>query len=101
MAHAVIIQLKLDPDSDREHRHSILNDFVVPEARALPGFEQGIWMNESAGTRHLRRRLRHGRSRNGCDRYPYTTRRSTDHQQWCSRGRDRGVGEDEVSHFTP
>ncbi|MGO8825312.1 MAG: hypothetical protein ACLQU9_08730 [Acidimicrobiales bacterium] len=50
MAHAVVIQVKIDPDSDREHRHSILNDFVVPEAKALPGFEQGIAMNDSAGT---------------------------------------------------
>lgn len=50
MAHAVMIEVKIDPNSDREHRHSILNDFVVPEARALPGFEQGIWMNDGAGT---------------------------------------------------
>jgi hypothetical protein len=50
MAHAVVIQVKIDPDSDREHRHSILNDFVVPEAKALPGFEQGIWMNDGGGT---------------------------------------------------
>jgi hypothetical protein len=50
MAHAVVIQVKLDPDSDREHRHSILNDFILPEARALPGFEKGIWMNDGAGT---------------------------------------------------
>jgi hypothetical protein len=50
MAHAVVIQVKIDPDSDREHRHSILNDFVLPEAKALPGFEKGIWMNDGAGT---------------------------------------------------
>jgi len=50
MAHAVVIQVKIDPNSDREHRHSILNEFVVPEAKALPGFEQGIWMNDGAGT---------------------------------------------------
>jgi hypothetical protein len=50
MAHAVMIQVKLDPDSDREHRHSILNEFVVPEAKGLPGFEQGIWMSDGAGT---------------------------------------------------
>jgi hypothetical protein len=50
MAHAVVIQVNIDPDSGREHRHSILNDFVLPEARALPGFEKGIWMNDGAGT---------------------------------------------------
>ena len=50
MTYAVVIQVKLDPDSDIEHRHSILNDFVIPEARALPGFQKGMWMNDGAGT---------------------------------------------------
>ena len=50
MAHAVVIQVKIDPDSDRTHRHSILNDFILPDARALPGFEKGMWMNDGAGT---------------------------------------------------
>jgi hypothetical protein len=50
MAHAVVIQVKIDPDSDREHRHSILKDFILLGARALPGFEKGIWMNDGAGT---------------------------------------------------
>ena len=49
MTHAVVMQVKLDPDSDIEHRHSILNDFVVPAAKALPGFQKGIWMNDGAG----------------------------------------------------
>jgi hypothetical protein len=49
MAHAVLIEVKIDPDSDREHRHSILSEFVVPETRTLAGFEQGIWMNDGAG----------------------------------------------------
>jgi len=50
MAHAVVIQVKLDPDSDVEHRHSILNEFVIPAAKALPGFQKGMWMNDGAGT---------------------------------------------------
>lgn len=50
MAHAVVIQVKLDPNSDIEHRHSILNDFVIPQAKALPGFQKGTWMNDGAGT---------------------------------------------------
>ena len=36
MAHAVVIQVKIDPNSNIEHRHSILSDFVIPEAKALP-----------------------------------------------------------------
>ena len=50
MTHAVVIQVKADPNSDIEHRHSILNDFVIPEAKALPGFQKGTWMNNGAGT---------------------------------------------------
>jgi hypothetical protein len=50
MTHAVVIQVKIDPDSDIEHRHSILTDFVIPEARALPGYQKGTWMNDGAGT---------------------------------------------------
>jgi hypothetical protein len=50
LTHAVVIQVKLDPNSDVEHRHAILNDFVIPAARALPGFQKGIWMNDGAGT---------------------------------------------------
>jgi hypothetical protein len=37
-AHAVVIQVKLDPNSGFQHRHAILNDSVSPEAKALPGF---------------------------------------------------------------
>ena len=39
----VVIQVKVDPNSDIEHRHSILNDFVIPEAKALPGFQCLAW----------------------------------------------------------
>jgi hypothetical protein len=50
MTHAVLIQVKLDPNSDIGHRHAVLNDFVIPEAKALPGFERGTWMNDGVGT---------------------------------------------------
>lgn len=50
MSHAVVMQVTIDPASDREHRRSVLNEFVLPEIRALPGFERGIWMNDRAGT---------------------------------------------------
>ena len=50
MAYAAVIRVKIYPDSDREHRQSILNDFVIPEARALAGFEKGLWMNDGGGT---------------------------------------------------
>ena len=50
MAHAAVIRVKIGPGSDREHRHSILNDFVIPEVRALAGFQKGLWMNDGNGT---------------------------------------------------
>jgi hypothetical protein len=50
VAYAAVIQVKIDSDSDRQHRHSILNDFVIPESRALPGFQKGMWMNDGSGT---------------------------------------------------
>jgi hypothetical protein len=50
MAYAAVIQVKIDPDSDRQHRHSVLNDFVIPGARALPGFQKAMWMNDNSGT---------------------------------------------------
>jgi hypothetical protein len=49
MAHAVVMQVKLDPSSDIEHRRAILSDIVIPELKALPGFQKGSWMNDGAG----------------------------------------------------
>jgi hypothetical protein len=50
MGSAVVVEVTIDPDSDRAHRLSVLNEFVLPEARSLPGFEGGIWMHDRAGT---------------------------------------------------
>jgi len=36
MTHAVVIQVRIDSESDIEHRHAILNDFVIPEAKRCP-----------------------------------------------------------------
>ena len=49
MVYAAMIKVGIDPDSDRAHRHSILNKFVVPEVRALPGFQKGMWINDGSG----------------------------------------------------
>jgi hypothetical protein len=50
MAHAAVVEVSIDPTSDVAHRHGILEEFVVPEVRALPGFRRGLWMNDGAGT---------------------------------------------------
>jgi hypothetical protein len=49
MAHAVVVQVRIEPDSDIEHRRAVLNDFVIPQVRALPGFRKATWMNDGAG----------------------------------------------------
>jgi hypothetical protein len=50
MAHAVVILVKLDPNSDFEHRYTILSEFIIPEVKAMPGFKKATWMNDGAGT---------------------------------------------------
>jgi hypothetical protein len=49
MTYAVLVQVEVDPNSDIEHRHAVLNDFVIPEVKALPGFQKGMWMNDEVG----------------------------------------------------
>ena len=49
MAHAVVVQVRIAPDSDIEHRRGVLNDFVIPQVRTLPGFRNATWMNDGAG----------------------------------------------------
>jgi hypothetical protein len=50
MAHTVLIQVELDLNSDFRHRQAILNNYVIPEVKALPGFQKGTWMNDGVGT---------------------------------------------------
>jgi hypothetical protein len=50
MTHAALIQVKIEPGSDIKHRHSILTEFILPQARDLPGFKTGLWLNDGAGT---------------------------------------------------
>lgn len=50
MTYAAVVQVKIDPGSDAEHRHSVLTQFVVPAVTALPGFRSGMWLNDGQGT---------------------------------------------------
>jgi hypothetical protein len=50
MAHAVVVQVAIVPDSDLAHRRAILHEFVIPEVKALPGFARGVWLNDGEGT---------------------------------------------------
>ena len=50
MPHAVVVQVRIEPGSDIGHRHAVLNDFVIPQVKALPGFQKGTWLNDGSGT---------------------------------------------------
>jgi hypothetical protein len=50
MKHAVLVRVKLDSKSDLAHRRAILNDYVIPEVKALPGFHSAMWLNDGDGT---------------------------------------------------
>ena len=44
----MIIEVRVDPTSEDEAR-SMVHDFVVPKARALPGFQGGHWLRALEG----------------------------------------------------
>lgn len=49
MAYAAFVQVEVDPSSDLEHRQAILNQFVVPELKKMPGFKTAMWLNDGRG----------------------------------------------------
>jgi hypothetical protein len=49
MSYAALVQVDVDPDSDVEHRRSVLNQFVIPELEKLPGFRSAMWLNDGKG----------------------------------------------------
>ena len=48
MAHAVVMQVNLVGDA--EEGMKMLDEVVIPLAKAQPGFERGTWMHNEAGT---------------------------------------------------
>ena len=50
MPYAVVVQVRIEPGSDIGHRHAVLNDFVIPQVKELPGFQKGTWLNDGSGT---------------------------------------------------
>ena len=47
---AVVVRVAIDPASGSAHRHGTLNDVVIPEVKALPGFVRGMWLHDGEGT---------------------------------------------------
>ena len=48
MAHAVVMQVNLVGDA--EEGMKMLDEVVIPLAKAQPGFQRGTWMHNEAGT---------------------------------------------------
>jgi hypothetical protein len=47
---AVVVEVAIEPGSDRAHRLGVLNEFVLPELRGLPGYLKSLWLNDGGGT---------------------------------------------------
>jgi hypothetical protein len=45
MMFGVIIEVRVDPNREGEARRMV-HDFVVPKAKALPGFQGGHWLRD-------------------------------------------------------
>jgi hypothetical protein len=43
-AYAAVVHVAIEPEADSAHRHGILDEFVVPELRALPGYLKSLWL---------------------------------------------------------
>ena len=48
-AYAAVVEIVIEPDSDPAHRHGVLNEFVLPELRALPGYVKSLWLHDGGG----------------------------------------------------
>ncbi len=46
MAHALVMRVDLPAQEDAEEAVRMLNDIVIPAAKAQPGFQRGIWMRD-------------------------------------------------------
>jgi hypothetical protein len=44
MAHAVVMQVQLSKDDVPEEAIKMLNELVIPQAKAQAGFQSGTWM---------------------------------------------------------
>jgi hypothetical protein len=43
-AYAVVVLVAIDPGSDPAHHRGILDEFVIPELRGLPGYLKSLWL---------------------------------------------------------
>lgn len=49
MAHAVVMQVKLDQDVSPDEGQRMLEEVVMPLAKSQAGFENGTWLHDGKG----------------------------------------------------
>jgi hypothetical protein len=48
--YAIVVEIIINPGSDSAHRLGVLDEFVLPELRGLPGYFKSLWLNDGGGT---------------------------------------------------
>ena len=48
--YAVVVEIIINPGSDSAYRLGVLDEFVLPELRGLPGYFKSLWLNDGGGT---------------------------------------------------
>lgn len=48
--YAAVVQIALEPGSDAAHRRRVLDEFVLPELRGLPGYLKSLWLSDGEQT---------------------------------------------------
>lgn len=49
MDYAAVVQVEVHPTSDIEHRHSVINEYILPAVKKLVGFKSAMWLNDGQG----------------------------------------------------
>ncbi len=48
-AYAAVVEIAIESGADPAHRHGVLNEYVLPELRDLPGYRESLWLNDGGG----------------------------------------------------
>jgi hypothetical protein len=47
--YAAVVQIAIEQGSDPAHRQRVLDEYVIPELRALPGYRSSLWLSDGEG----------------------------------------------------
>jgi hypothetical protein len=48
--YAAVVEIAIERVSDPAHRQRVLDELVIPELRALPGYRQSLWLSDGEDT---------------------------------------------------